>query len=314
MAQNVEPGHKSGGLLWFHLAALFAVTAWGQSFISTRVLLDNGLGPVQIYVLRSTVAYAFLLAISLKNLRSNSWADEALLMLCGMCAGSIYFITENTAMEYTLVSNVALITSLAPLLTALFLGMLYRNERPTRGTWIGSAVAIVGVACVIFNSSVSLEVNPLGDLLAFLAAISWAIYSILLRRLNVNYSGIFITRKVFFYGVITALPFLIFEPNDAPLSVLQRPAVFGNLLFLSLVASLAAFLIWAIVIKRLGAVIASNYLYVSPIVTLVAAWLVLGEKISLMGYTGCALIIGGLWVGERINRADNLSHRTDRRH
>lgn len=313
MAQNVEPGHKSG-LLWFHLAALFAVTAWGQSFISTRVLLDNGLGPVQIYVLRSTIAYIFLLAISCKSLRSNSLRDEILLMLCGMCAGSIYFITENTAMEYTLVSNVALITSLAPLLTALLLGMLYRNERPSRGTWIGSAVAFVGVACVIFNSSVSLEVNPLGDLLAFLAAVSWAIYSILLRSLNVNYSGIFITRKIFFYGVITALPFFFLEPNDAQVSVLARPAVFGNLLFLSLVASLAAFLIWAIVVKRLGAVIASNYLYVSPIVTLVAAWLVLGEKISFMGYLGCALIIGGLWVGERINRADDLAHRTSRRH
>lgn len=173
-----------GGTIMGHLAGVITVSMWGYSFVSSKVLLDNGLGPVQIYVLRFLLAYVIVLGLNHKKIFSHSLRDELLFAVCGLCAGSLYFIAENTALEYTLTTNVSLLTSMSPLITALLVALVYRTEKLGIGTWVGSAIAIMGVGCVVFNSSSSLEVRPLGDFLSLAAAFSWSVYSLVLRRLN----------------------------------------------------------------------------------------------------------------------------------
>lgn len=286
-----------------HLGALLAVSVWGTSFVSTKFLLDNGLHAVEIYIYRFLLAYLLVLAFCHKKLWCNSLRDEVMLMVCGLCGGSIYFIAENTALNYTLVSNVSLITTLAPLLTTLLIGVLYKNERPGKWVYIGSVIAFVGVACIIFKEGFNLKVMPLGDLLALSAAFSWAIYSVVLRKVNANYSAMFITRKTFFYGLLTALPFMAFEPEICDPAVLLRPVVWGNLVFLGLTASMLAYVIWAMSLKRLGAIKASNYLYIQPIVTMIfSALLFDNDPITAVGCGGCVLIIGGVVLGDKMSR------------
>ena len=293
---------KDRSMFWCHVGAVLTMVAWGISFVSSKVLLDNGLNAVEIYVYRFGLAYLLLLCMCHKKLMSNNWRDEMLFLVCGLCGGSIYFIAENIALKYTLVSNVSLITTTSPLLTTLLLGELYKSERPSAGVLGGSLVAFLGVGCVIFNSSFVIKMNPFGDLLALGAAFTFAIYSVVLRRLNAFYSATFITRKTFFYGVITALPFLPMDPEHASLDVLLRPAVWGNIVFLSAFASVFAFMIWSIAIKKMGTVKASNYLYFQPVVTLVASALILSEKVTIVGYTGCALILIGVWLSDWLGR------------
>lgn len=290
-----------GSLLIYHIGALVAVAAWGIAFINTKVLLQHGLGAVEIYVYRFIVAYLCVLMVCPKPLFSNTLSDEFKFLLVGVCGSSLYFIAENTAMEYTLVTNVSLIVTTSPIITALLVGMMYRSERPSRGFMFGSFIAFLGVACVIFNSSFDVSINPLGDLLALLAAVCFAVYTILLRPLNATYSVWFITRKTFFYGMITALPFIAVEPDLAPLSVLLEPAVIGNLCFLAIVCSVLAFYFWAVAVKRIGVVKSGNYLYISPIVTLVASALYLGEVVSIVGYVGCSLIMVGVILSEKLS-------------
>ncbi|MDD6890023.1 MAG: DMT family transporter [Bacteroidales bacterium] len=303
MAQSITGSERKSSTMLFHLAALFVIAVWGTSFVSTKVLLDAGLHAVEIYIYRFFVAYLIVLAVCHKRLWSNSLVDELLFAVCGLCGGSIYFIAENTALNYTLTSNVSLITTLSPLLTTLLIGAIYKNERPGAWIYVGSVVAIVGVACIIFKSGFHLEVMPLGDLLALSAAFSWAIYSIVLRKVNANYSALFITRKTFFYGLLTALPFMAFEPEIAPLSALGEPIVLLNLLFLSLTASLIAYVIWSQTVKRLGAIKASNYLYFQPVVTMIVSAIMLpDDPLTLVGCLGCVLIIGGVWFGDFMTR------------
>lgn len=291
------------GNLWiYHFFALFAVTAWGLSFISTRVLLDNGLHPIEIYLYRSAIAYVAMLAICHKRLLANNLKDELLFVLCGIVAGSVYYISENIALQYTLVTNVSLITSLPPLLTVLIVGAVYKTDRPGKGAYIGSTVAFLGVGLVIFNSSFNLSIKPLGDFLALLSALCWAIYGLLLKPLNAHYDARFITRKVFFYGIITALPFLAAEPEIAPISILFNAKVLYNLLFLSLICSLGSFLLWAMTVIKLGAVKASNYLYFQPVVTLIFSMVILHEQVTIIGGTGCALILLGVWLSDYLQR------------
>ena len=288
--------------LVYHLAALLIVLAWGVSFVSTKVLLDNGLRPAEIYIYRFLLAYLLVLCVCHKRLFSNSLRDELLFVTCGLCGGSIYFIAENTALEYTLVSNVSLITAISPLLTTFLIGMIYKSERPSKGIYIGSIVALLGVACVIFNSSFVVKMNPIGDLLSFAAALSWAVYSLVLRKLNALYSIMFISRKTFFYGVLTALPYMLTEAQITSPTVLLQADVWPHMLFLGVFASMIAYVIWAQSVKHLGAITASNYIYLQPIVTLIASVIILSETITIVGYLGCALILGGLWLGDYLTR------------
>lgn len=287
--------------LIYHIGALIAVTAWGVAFISTKVLIQCGLGAVEIYTYRFIIAYLLVLLICPRPLFSHSLSDELKFVLAGICGNSIYFIAENTAVKYTLVTNVSLIVTLAPIITALLIGIVYKSQRPNKGFMTGSAIAFAGVACVIFNSSFVMKINPVGDLLALLSAICWSIYSILLKPLNAEYNVWFITRKTFFYGLVTSIPFLLVEPQLVPLSELFQPEIIGNLCFLGVVCSLVAYLLWAQAVKRMGVVSSGNYLYISPIMTLIASYIFLGEKVSTIGYIGCALILVGVVLSEKLS-------------
>lgn len=288
--------------IMYHVGTALVVTAWGISFISTRLLLDYGFHPIEIYIYRFILAYIAMLAISHKRILSNSWKDEGLFVMLGLLGGSMYFIAENVALEYTYVSNVSLITSLSPLLTVLLASALYKSNRPGKEILIGSSLAFIGVGFVIFNSSFSLSIKPLGDILALLAALSFAAYSILIKKLNALYDAFFITRKVFFYGVITAIPALLVEPEVTSPSELFHVVPMVNFLFLGLGCSLFAFLMWSLAVGKIGAITASNYMYFQPVVTLVFSYIILNEKITLIGYIGCALILIGVWLSDYLER------------
>ena len=299
---NVNLRANQSKALWYHLGALLTVTAWGVSFVSTKVLLEHGINPTEVYVVRTLLAYLLVLCVCHKRIFSNSLRDELLFVSCGLCAGSLYFIAENTALEYTLVSNVSLIVTLSPLITTLLVGAIYKNERPGKGVLMGSLIAFLGVGCVIFNSSFVLDVKPLGDLLSLSAAVCWSVYSLVLRKLSAFYTVMFISRKTFFYGMVTAIPFLIAIPEHTPLDVYLQFDVWSNFLFLGVFCSMIAFIIWAFTIKGLGAIKANNYLYIQPIITLIASALLLGEKVSIVGYVGCSLILLGVWISDRMSR------------
>lgn len=279
--------------------------AWGASFLSSKVLMVNGgFTPVEVFIYRFTFAYLLLLAFTCKKIRANNWKDEFILLICGMCAGSIYFIAENYALKFTTTGNVSLLVNISPIFTTALMALIYRFM-PRPNVIIGSLIAIGGVICIIFSSGDDFEINPIGDLIALSASLSWAIYTILVRRLTPIYTSLFITRKLFFYGVITALPLLVIQKEPLRLGLLfdlNQPEYLLNFVFLGLLCSAFAYLVWNIVMRVLGAIKSNNYLYVQPIVTMMAGYFFLGEEIFLLGYIGCFLIIGGIVVSEKFVR------------
>lgn len=292
-------------ILLAHLGALVVVSAWGTSFLSTKVLMqEGGFTPVEMFVYRFMAAYLLLLALTWKKIWSNSWRDELTLLLCGVCSGSLYFITENYALKLTSTANVSMLASISPLFTTFLVAIFFR-QRIRLGVLLGSVLAFIGVGCVIFSHGESIELRPTGDLLALSAAMSWAIYSIAIKRLIPIYSSLFITRKMFIYGVITALPLLLAQSEPLHLPLLfdfHQPQYFFNFMFLVLMCSCAAYLMWNEVMKALGPVSSNNYLYLQPIVTMIAGYFLLGEAIYPLGYIGCALIIGGLVIADKIKK------------
>lgn len=293
---------KKNSDFWYHVAAFAMILVWGISFLNTRVLLDAGLTPTEIFVARFTIAYVSLLVVCRFNVRYTGWRDELLFVVCGIAGGSAYFIAENTALELTLISDVAVLVSTAPLTTALMGAIFYRDERITLLTAVGMVIAFIGSVLLALKDGLVWGDSILGDMLAILAAFVWAFYSMALKRLNRTYTTLFITRKLFFYGVLSALPMLALEDNHLDWHLLQQPAVWGNLLYLGLICSMAAYFIWGITVKRIGAVRASNYFYLSPIISMIAAAIWFGERTNAVAYIGCVLILAGVIMAEKFKR------------
>ena len=108
-------------------------------------------------------------------------------------------------------------------------------------------------------------------MLALSAALLWMVYSLVIKRIGGRYPAVFITRKVFFYGLLTILPVFFFQPFSITSEVLARHAVWGNLLFLGIVASMLCYVLWNAAMHRLGAVRTTNYIYFNPLVTIITA-------------------------------------------
>lgn len=292
--------NKSG--FWYHVAAFAMILVWGVSFLNTRVLLDSGLTPTEIFVARFTIAYLSLLVISGFKVRYTGWRDELLFVVCGIAGGSAYFIAENTALRLTLISDVAVLVSTAPLTTALMGAIFYRDERISLLSCVGMIIAFVGSVMLALKHGLVWGDSIVGDMLAVLAAVVWAFYSMALKKLNRTYTTLFITRKLFFYGIMSALPLLAMEDSQVQWETIKRPEVWGNLLYLGLVCSMAAYFIWGITVKRIGAVRASNYFYLSPIISMIAAAIWFGERTTAIAYVGCVLILTGVVMAEKFKR------------
>ena len=284
----------------YHLIAILTVGIWGLTFISTKVLIEHGLSPQEIFLLRFLMAYLGIWFISPRKLFADNWKDELWLLWGGVTGGSFYFFTENTALEITLATNVAFIVCTAPLLTTILSLLIYKKEKATAGLVGGSLLALVGVALVGYNGHFILKISPLGDFLTLLAAFSWAFYSLIMKKMSGRYRTTFITRKIFFYGILTILPAFILHPWQFSLSGLWQPAVWMNLLFLGVLASLVCFVVWNIILKQLGTVRASNYIYLNPLFTLIGSAVLLDEQFTVMSLMGAMLILGGVyWAGKR---------------
>ena len=295
---------KSNNRLLYHFVAFIIVAIWGSTFVFTKMLLLAGLSPAQIFTLRFIIAYVLLMGYSLSKrsfrLFSNNWRDELLMLVLGITGGSVYFLAENAAMLFTTATNTSLIVCSCPLFAMLLFAVVYRHsEHISKVQALGSVLACMGMAVVVLNGHFVLHLSPLGDLLAFAACLSWAVYSLLMKPATERYSTLFITRKVFFYGLLTIIPYYLIVPGFPSLDVLLRSDVLWNLLFLGVVASMICYVAWNWVISRLGAVVATNWVYFNPITTILFAWWLLHEQITIWFLLGTVFILVGMYLADK---------------
>lgn len=281
--------------------AAFTVVVWGSTFISSKVLLEF-YTPAQIMLTRFILAYCALWLLRPRRL-ALTLKQEGVFFLLGLLGCTAYFYTENTALSYTLASNVSIIVAAAPIFTAI-LAHFAGEERFRASTLAGFLVAFSGVILVVCNGTFVLKLNPKGDLLALAAAVCWAIYSVLLRRASRGLDSILVTRRTMFWGIVTALPLVAAEGVPYPMAPLMTASGIANFLFLGLVGSALCFVLWNKAFRILGVVTTNTFIYLMPFITIVAARIFLDEPISLLALLGAVLITAGVVLSQRPSPAE----------
>lgn len=282
-----------------HLFAIITVVVWGSCFVLTKNLLVD-YTPIQIIPLRMGLAYLTLWALRPKLLKLN-WKDELLFLLIGITGGSFYFFLQNTALDHTYAANVSILVGMSPLLTVVLAALFSRRgEKLGKKVYLGAVFAVVGVVLVVLNGQLSFHLSPTGDLLALAAALMWAVYSILIKPYTEKYDNFLVTRRVFLWAFLTAIPLCLFTDGLPTLTPLfTQPKVLVSWLFLGVMGNAVCFAIWNIAFKALGVVVTNNYLYASPFVTVFVGWLLLREPISVMSIIGAVLITVGVIFAQK---------------
>ncbi len=280
-----------------HILALITIIVWGSTFITTKMLLSE-FTPVQIMLCRFVIAY-FVLWLIRPKIDKTKPKDELLFLAMGVFGCTVYFMAENTALKYTLASNVSIIVASAPIITAILAHFFIKGEKFSRNTALGFIVAFAGVILVVFNGQFVLKLNPAGDALSLCAAVSWAVYSVILRTCVDKFNSVMLTRKLMFYGFVTALPIALLQGDSMPFEAFKKPDMLFCILFLGVIGSGICYVMWNKAISRLGVVTTNNYIYINPFVTLVTGGIFLKEPITVMGVAGALLIISGVVISSK---------------
>ncbi len=281
-----------------HLSAFITAFIWGTTYISTKVLLDS-FSPIDILFFRILIAYIVLLLVYPHFMKFRSIKEELLFIPAGICGVTLYFIFQNTSLTYTLASNASILISIAPFFTAIFSHFFLKDEELRANFFIGFAVSIIGIILIEFNGNYYLKLNPLGDFLAILSAIVWAIYCVLMKKISAyHYNAIQCTRKIFFYGLIFLVPILpLFDFQLDFVRFASMPNLL-NIMFLAIGASALCYITWNFALGILGAVKTSVYIYIVPVISIVMSSVILHEKLTLVAIVGGILILAGLYLSE----------------
>ncbi len=297
--ENQMTKHKK---LIAHIVALITMTIWGFTFISTKWALVE-LRPIEIMLYRFMMAYIALWIVSPKRYSAGGLKNNLIFLGMGLTGVSLYFSLENLALVYTTASNTGLILAIAPILTGIVAHLFTHDEKLNRWVFIGFLFAMSGVALVVFNGNVMLELNPKGDILAVLSALMWAFYSVLLKNSKFELPSIVVVRKTFFYGILSGFVILVFtqKPLTSFIEVSQFTQM--NVIALGLLGSGLCYVLWNKVVAVIGPIKANNYIYLLPVITMISAKLFLNETINGLMITGSILIIFGVVLsdhGEKI--------------
>ncbi len=289
---------NGGSLAAGHLAAALTILVWSVTYISTKVLLAS-YQPIEILFTRFFLGFCVLSLVCRSRIHFRPWREERLYMAAGLAGVTLYFLFENMALVYSQASNVGMIVAAAPMLTAIAARLFLREERIGLFFWVGFACAMAGIALISFAGAAELSLNPLGDLLAFCGALSWAFYSVFTKKLSAfGEPAAAETRHIFFYGLLFMAPAMYAMDFRLGLARLADPVNLANLLFLGVLASALCFATWGFAVHRIGAVRTAAYIYAGPVVTVACAAAVLGEHITGTAAAGMALTMAGLFISQ----------------
>ena len=289
----------SNSKLFTYAEALFAVSAWGTSFIATKVALVD-ISPITIVWLRFSMGVVILgFVVALRKqfslLSKDEWPYFALLGFLGI---TFHQWLQSNALQTSEASTTAWIVSTTPVFMAL-LGWIVLKESLGWMMILGILLAFVGVLLVVYDGnlgSISLRsFGKPGDILVLISAVNWAVVSVFSRRgLKTHPAGLMMFYVMSFGWLFTSILFFATQ-NVSEIDNLTFNGWMG-VAFLGVFCSGLAYIAWYDALKELSTAQTGAFLYIEPLVAVVVAALVLAEPVTWASLLGGVVILFGVWL------------------
>ena len=280
-----------------YMALTLAVLFWGMSFVGTKVALES-IPTFSLVFFRFLIAFVILLALTPRfGLPTFSKKEHLRVFLIALFEPGLYFLFETAGLKYSSAPKVSLIIATIPIFVLIF-ATFFLGEK---GRWIqvaGILLSLVGIGIlIVFDSafSFSMEGSLFGDVLVFGAVFSAVFYIVGTRTLGMQHSSFSITSMQSFYGALFFLPFFLYDLPRVEWAAIS-PRSFIALIYLTLFATIGAFLSYNYALTRIPASKAAVFINGIPVVTAFAAWFVLGEKLNAMQIMGAMLVLVAVYL------------------
>ncbi|MBK8572043.1 MAG: DMT family transporter [Geothrix sp.] len=274
-------------LLW---ASAFAGIRAGMRLSPSGTVGPDGYGPGELALLRfGTASTVLALYAFTKRMRLPERSELPLIGLTGFLGISVYHVALNFGEMTVQAGAASLLISAAPVFTAL-LSVAVLKERLTGIGWLGILLAFAGVALIALSGGQGLRFTP-GALLILLAATVAAVYSILSKQLLRRHAALEFTCYSIWAGT---LPLLVFLPGLLRRLPVAAPQATFAVIYLGIFPAAIAYVLWNYALARMPASLLSSFLYLSPVLASLIAWVWLGEVPALLTLVGGAIAILGV--------------------
>ncbi|MCH7723903.1 MAG: DMT family transporter [Bacteroidetes bacterium] len=278
---------------------MLAVIFWGSSFIATKVALKE-LSPETIISLRLIIAtvFLFITAILFKKDFSINLKSHGIIFILALIA-VFHLMIQVTGLKYTTASNTGWIIGTAPIFMAILAAIFFR-EKIGLLKISGIIIAMFGLLLLIGKGNITNVdlIKNKGDLLVLASAFTWGVYSMVNKKISLSYSPLMTILYLFIMMAVIIIPFNL---NAASVNSVIHLSLNGwiSILFLGLFCSGIAYVIWAYSLRDLESAKVGAFLYFEPLVTVLAAWVLLSESITfLMILSGAIITFGVILVNK----------------
>ncbi|MEC3607252.1 DMT family transporter [Bacillus glycinifermentans] len=270
-----------------------AAGIWGGMYVVVKVVVAV-IPPLELVWMRYAVAIIALLIIGF--VKKLSWRirrhDILLIITIGIIGNTISIVTQEIGTSLSSAQMGAIITSSTPAFMVIFARLLLK-ERLNLQKGISVALATIGVLLIVGNGQIDMS-NQLGGLSLLIAALTWALMSVLLKRVPSDYSPIVVTTYSILVAIIILTPFVWVNADEIHFSQLTHPTIWGGLLYLGIISTACAFILWNRGLQLLNASSGGLFFFFQPLVGTLLGWILLGESLGGTFWIGSILILIGV--------------------
>ncbi|MBS4214643.1 DMT family transporter [Neobacillus rhizophilus] len=267
-----------------------AASIWGGMYVVVKVVVAV-IPPLELVWMRYLVAIVALLIIGF--ITRQKWGIEKryflLIIAIGVIGNAISIVAQETGTMLSTAQMGAIITSSTPAFMVIFARFLLK-ERLTLKKGLSVFLATIGVFLIVGIGDVDLS-SKLGGIALLIAALTWALMSVLVKHLPSDYSQIVVTTYSIAVALIVLTPFVLPRLNEINISELTHPTIWGGLLYLGIVSTSGGFLLWNRGLQMLNASSGGIFFFFQPVVGTLLGWLILGETIGITFWIGSFLIL-----------------------
>lgn len=280
------------------LGALFlslAASIWGAMYVVVKVVVEV-VPPLELVWMRYVIAVITLAIIgfSMKQSWRIAKKDWLIIFLVGLVGNTISIVTQEMGTMLSTAQMGAIITSTTPAFMVLFARLILK-EKITIKKCLSIALATIGVGIIVGSGQIDVN-QQLGGFYLLIAALTWALMSVLVKKIPTQYSQIVITTYSSMVAVILLTPLVLPGLNNLDLSSVLQPTISGGVLYLGIVSTAGGFFLWNKGLQLMNASSGGLFFFFQPIVGTFLGWLLLGETIGITFWLGTILIFSGVFI------------------